>query len=464
VSTRVRGSRWLGLAALLGLVVVGALLVRPSGLGFDGLPGRAGDDALEVVPEDGDPQGQASERPPAGVAVLHALSTARLGARVPAVEIPLEGRRLRSAVSSRGRQLLAVGLEDPIAGEATIQVRHASGLGVIAELAAVPGPLENLGVSEDGQAVVWAQPPAGGVGWRVHRGALDGSIETFELPIGFEIRDVHGVRQARVAVLGRDEASDAGVLRALVFQVGTGTVVDVEVDVGEVAPEGMASDLTIQPRAAHVWDDRLLLLHIAHAAEDALTTVELRTGEVIAAEPHLDRREAGVVRREARLFPDTGAVAVTGTLTRPDPDPQREGLWTVPLEPLILGAGFDEGARAEAFRRGDASGAAAPGQVLAAGPSLAVVATPSFRPQAGQAITELTAVDLELAPVWSQTIDGVVTAVEINYRQTHLIVVRETFEGVVVSELPLGQGDAVHRSFREGAIVHPTAVVVIELR
>lgn len=462
-----RGRRWRALPLLLVGVVAGAYLVRPGGPGLQGLPGLGEPDSLRVLPapvEEPLPDGAELDT---GAAVLHALSTAGLGARVPPVEVPLGGRVLRTAASSRGRQLLALGLEDPATGVAEIQVRHASDLRLIERLTSLDGPLEHLGVSEDGLAVVWARPPRDGQGWRLNRIAIDGPATRIDLPENLQVRDLRGFRDQRIAVVARDLGAPPGSLRVIVYQGLGDPVVDVNVDVGERAPEGVSTE-EAEPRAGLAWDDARLLLHIVHAAEDALTTVDLRHGEVITTpptgEPHLD----GVVQREAVLLPQgaqsaasgglirqpqVAAVAATGRLIRPAAAADEA---PVPLEPLLFEAGY------EAAERGVVRGEARAWRALTAGPSNVVFAAPSRRLQTGDRTTRLRVFDRDLGPVWSYQIEGEVTAALINHEQTHLIVVRQSERATHVDELPLGPGEPVHRSFAPGAIVHPTAVVVIE--
>jgi hypothetical protein len=471
--------RWAVALGVVVVVLVGGLLARSPGPGGDEVPrdlGRPGQ--LEVREADPGPAParvptSPPEPAPPTTAVLHALNTASLMPRVDPVEVPLHGRTLHSAVSSRGRQLLVLAYEDPESAEVEVEVRDSSGLAVLADLGVHAGPMERLAVTGDGTGVLWVRPGGPGESSAVTLVGLprrDLAVDVRRppdavvrlLPPDVAIRDLRGLPGSRVAVLGVREGDGPPRLQLVLLDMdetdgGLDWPVVVPLDdVGEGAGPGMVEGRhPVRPRAAHVWDDRRQLLHIAHAAGDALTSIDLRDGRV-RTDP-VPAADPAVVRRSARMSTDGDRILVTGTLTRPNP---RRGIAfdeTLPLEPLVFEGGYGSG---QLVHRGDAQ----LGEVVAAGRRHAAIAAPR-RLEDGQLATELRVVDLDLEPVRQLLVTGEVSAAAIDHAGLQVLLTRTRRRGgVVVSDHPIADGTPVERHFAPGSIVHLEAVVVIELR
>jgi hypothetical protein len=453
---------WVAVPAVLALVVLGALLARPS-------PTPSGD--LEVTREPvpartaEDEPGEDEVHGPVAVAVVHALNTASLATRVPPLEIPLEGRRLRSAVSTRGLQRLVIGLESPGGDEADLQVRDSSTLRLVADLGTHPGPLEQLALGPDGEAVVWMTPSEGaappllhrvefarvfGEPGRAHDAPQHRSVALPDDPA--IVLDVRPLRRGRVAVVlaGQQTAS----LRVLLYDLTAetdqpATDVTVEAVLGDASP-------------ALAWHDAWSLLHIPHVHDDGLTTVELQSGLLHRSVQEGRAAPAAVtIERQAALVPDAGTVLVTGA-ARPRFDPTG-GVNPAPVTQLesMLFRVFS--GPPELRWSGDLGA----GLLLAAAADRAALTMP-WREGAGPGATlHIARVDSEGGPVVAGReidLEGDLRAVELDASRPRLTAVRAVDGATVVSRHGWEDdaGPTVERRFAPGAIVHPSAVVVIE--
>jgi hypothetical protein len=459
---------WVAVPVVLVLVVIGAFLARPSTPPSSDLevtraptPAPTPSPAEDTIP----PR-------PADVAVLHALNTASLATRVEPVEITLDGRRLRSAVTTRGLQRLVVGLESVHTDEADLQVRDSSTLRIVANLGTHPGPLERLAISPEADAVTWFTPSFGGAPAALHRvefarvrGRLTPELgppqrRSIALPITDEaILDVQPLRRGHVGVALA--AEPRGALRILVYDLTD----EVEHPVTDVTVERILGD----PAPALVWHDAWALLHVPHVRDDGLTTVELRTGQVHRSPPEdASSLEAGFVWRRAGLVPDSGVVLVTGELQhRFDPtggvNPEPDRL----LEPVLFHV---HSGPPELRWRGDPT----PGRLLAVAADRAVLTSrrpPPGSPAAGpdpDVTLHAVTVDPEhgvIATGRPIVLAGELLDVELDASRPRLTAVRALDGATVVSRHGWEVDDPpIERRFAAGATVHPSAVVVIELR
>jgi hypothetical protein len=446
---------------VLAVVVVVALLVRTGGQEDGTLSVEEARETGEVdAPEAPAVPGARAEPDVPRTVRLHALNTASLQGRVAPLPIDLEGGTLRTAVSGRGRGLLAVAVaEDEGGGRVTaiLDVLDAATLRHVAALGRVRGPLEHLAISSDGTAVVWLQPAGPDVAARIHRVPLDpGRATAVTLPAGFAVRELRALRSGLVAVAGDAAGPDGPVATVLLHDAradGSAPVAVVALpDVGPLlATPGGRGGVAASPALA--WDVDRQRLHVATAGRDGLVSVELVAGTVAAQLDDDDLSRAGAVRRQAAFDPKIGVV-VTGTLIRPA---GRSGLdlnTVLPLGAMVIdadGGGILAREEAQAARVVAAAGGVA---VLAAG-------GPGRR---GSAATDLRPVDASLQPVGPAfAVTGEVVVAEIDGRGRRLTAVSETPQGVVVSIHRLATGELVEeRMFAPGSVVHPRAMVVVE--
>jgi hypothetical protein len=450
---------WAAVGAVLVLVVVGALLARPSGPA----PPVPTSDLPVHRHTDAPPRGASGVEQPGMVAVVHALNTASLEARVAPLEIPLGGRRLRSAVTTRGLQRLALGLETVGGGEATLQVHDAATLRLVADLGTQPGPLEHLAVSPEAESVVWYTPASRSAGARVHRlafaeiwagRALDpqpAQRRSVALPAGLDVLGIEPLGGGHVGVAAVDAAS--GSLRVLVLDL-TG---DDTAPLTDVTLPGLLGATT----PPLIWHTSWSLLHIPHVNDDGLTTVELHSGAHHRSEPpDVPRRSTGIVEREAALLPELATVLVTGRLRRAGGSAGIDRVTPLGTAAFVVSSGPPE-LRWRARAAGDVLlGVGAQRAVLTSGPSLDTLRAPPVRvvtvdPEVGLrpagAEIELTGTLLDLRPDPSRP---------------RLTAVRAHGGATVVSRHGWEDGAAplVERRFSAEAIVHLSAIVVIEQR